>query len=104
MSLIFQYTPLRVRTPAISLGGRTTRPRPLIPISIVGPLQTRLVRGLLDTGSDDTVFSEQVATAIGIDLTSAPEAEFGGAGGTPVAKIRYAQVTLRLAMNTKQRE
>ncbi|MFO0842249.1 MAG: aspartyl protease family protein [Gemmataceae bacterium] len=104
MSLIFPYIPLRVRTPAVSLGGRLTRPRPIIPISLIGPLQTRIVRGLLDTGADDTVFSEQVARAIGIDLTNAPEAEFGGVGGTAVARVRYAQVTLRLATNTEQRE
>src|SRR5262249_10300953 len=59
---------------------------------------------LLDTGSDDTVFDEDLAAKIGVDLTGAPEAEMGGVGGLPVARLRYAQVRLRLATATEQRE
>jgi hypothetical protein len=104
MSLVYPYLDLRVRAPAITLGGRQTRPKPIIPIGVVGPSQTRLVRGLLDTGADDTVFPDQLASALGIDLTNAPEGELGGVGGTPAVRARYAQVTLRLATNTERRE
>jgi hypothetical protein len=104
MALIYSYRSLQMRSPAIALGGRTNRPRPLIDISLIGPRATRVTQALLDTGSDDTVFPAFLAAYIGIDLTNAPEAEFGGVGGTPVAKIRYAPVTLRLATNTEQRE
>jgi hypothetical protein len=59
--------------------------------------------GLLDTGADDTVFSEDVAAAIGVDLTQAP---IGGglAVGGSVWPLRYARVTLRLAGRSERRE
>ncbi len=58
---------------------------------------------LLDTAADDTVFPEDVAHQIGVDLTGAPEGEAVGVGGTTV-RVRYAEVTLRLATSTERRE
>lgn len=81
-----------------------SRPKPLIPIGVVGPRNTRLIRGLLDSGADDTVFPDTLAAQLGIDLTGAPEGELGGVGGSPLARVRFAQVHLRLATNTEQRE
>lgn len=104
MALVFSYRLLRMRSPAVPLGGRPTRPKALVPISLIGPQGTRLILGLLDTGADDTVFPDQLAGQLGIDLTGAPEADFGGVGSAPVARIRYAQIRLRLATNTEQRE
>src|SRR5436309_750113 len=72
MSLCFPYTPLPVANPIWPLGGRLDRPKALIQVSIVGPLNTVARQGLLDTGADDTAFPEAVAALIGIDLTAAP--------------------------------
>ncbi len=104
MSLLFKYVLLRMRSPAIALAGRASRPKPLIPIAVLGPVNTRLIQGLLDTGADDTVFPESLATLLDIDLTNAPEAEAGGIAGLPAARLRFAQVTLRLATTSEQRE
>ncbi len=80
MSLIYSYAQVRVRRPIHPLGGRMTRSRALIGVSIVGPLKTHPDLGMLDTGADDTVFRESVAAQIGIDLTNAPigDATFRG--------------------------
>jgi hypothetical protein len=104
MSLVFKYVLLRMRSPAIALAGRATRPKPLIPISVLGPVNTRVVRALLDTGADDTVFPESLATLLGIDLSNAPEAEASGVAGLPALRLRFAQVRLRLATSSEQRE
>ena len=104
MALLFQYRNVRLRTPALSLGGRLTRPKPLIDISLGGPHDTRLVQALLDTGADDTVFPERYAALIGIDLTNAPEVMASGVGGLPAVRLRFAQVKLRLATASEQRE
>jgi hypothetical protein len=58
---------------------------------------------LVDTGADDTVFHQDVAVAIGIDLSRAPIGEGGGVG---MAKfpVRYAEVTLRLTNGSERRE
>jgi hypothetical protein len=103
MSLIYSYQPLPIPTPIVSLGGRATRPRALIPISVVGPAGTYVKDGLLDTGADDTVFEEWVAAKLGIDLTHAPQHTSSGVGLVP-AIVRFAQVTLRLAQGTELRE
>jgi hypothetical protein len=50
---------------------------------------------LLDTGSDDTVFPEWIATRIGVDLTNAPTGTASGVGLVRAA-IRFAEVRLRL--------
>jgi hypothetical protein len=95
MSMIFSYAQVRIRRPVHPLGGRMTRPRPLIQIAMIGPLATYAHLGMLDTGADDTVFPDSAAAMIGADLTNAQTGEAAGIGliSTP---IRYAQVTLRL--------
>jgi hypothetical protein len=95
MSMIFSYAQVRIRRPAHPLGGRMTRPRPLIQVAMLGPVNTHADLCMLDTGADDTVFPDSVAAVIGVDLTNAPTGEAAGVGlvSTP---IRYAQVTLRL--------
>ncbi|HXG11149.1 MAG TPA: hypothetical protein VNK04_15420 [Gemmataceae bacterium] len=103
MSLRYHYDLEQVHNPVLALGGRYVRPRPLIPIAIVGPAGTSLREALLDTGADDTVFREAVATAIGLDLTNAPQGSGSGVGLGPVL-LRFAEVTLRLATDQEQRE
>jgi hypothetical protein len=65
-------------------------------VTLVGPGGTYLKDGRLDTAADDTVFPENTAAQIGIDLTTAPQGLTSGIGLVPVP-VRYAEVTLRLA-------
>jgi hypothetical protein len=87
----------------LPLGGRFVRPRPLIPVALIGPRQTITRTALLDTGADETVFPESVATTIGLDLTNAPTGSSSGVGSTNLP-IRYARVMLRLTDGKEQRE
>jgi hypothetical protein len=103
MSLFFRYRVKPVNQPVLTLGGRWYRPRPLIPVSIIGASNTRVADGLLDTGADDTVFPEYLAVPLGIDLSNAPSGYMRAAnlGRIPV---RYAQVHLRITDGVEQRE
>jgi hypothetical protein len=103
MALRFRYQLFRTRQPVLTLGGRFVHPRPVLPLSVIGPTDTRVVQGLLDTGADHTVFSEALARQIGLDLTTAPQGVAGGAGlGT--LPVRFAEVRLRLASSGELRE
>lgn len=53
------------------------------------------IDAIVDPAADDTVFPEDVAIALGIDLTAATRGTGAGAGLVPVP-LRYADVTLRL--------
>lgn len=103
MSLLFRYTMIRVPRAVVSLGGRWSRPRPLLPVAVIGPANTSAVDGYLDTGADDTIFSERLATYIGLDLTNAPQSQLTTATLTN-APIRYAQVILRITDGKEHRE
>jgi hypothetical protein len=102
MSLRFPYQPIRVQNPVLPLGGRTVRPRPSIPVTLIGPLGTAPQDALLDTGADDTVFPDRWAAAIGVDLTNAPQGQGGGVTAGPTV-LRYAQVTLRITDGRERR-
>jgi len=99
----FSYARLRVRQPVISLGGRGERPRPLVPVTLLGPAGVHVEQAVLDTGADDTIFHESIATKLGVPLTAAPQGAAAGIAGVPIA-VRYAEVTLRLADNLERRE
>ena len=103
MTLRFPYRLDPVAHPVLPLGGRRVRPRPVIAVTVIGPSDTRLRLGILDTAADDTVFPESLAAVIGIDLTVAPA---GQAAGIHLAAVplRYAQVSLRLTDGVKRRE
>ncbi len=103
MTMTFPYTSYRRQHPAISLGGRYSRPRPRISVTLIDSNHTAVVDALLDTGADETVFPEHVAISLGIDLTNAPTGEGQGIGGIPVL-LRYVNLTLRIADNNEQRE
>lgn len=103
MSLLFRYKVVNVGHSVPSLGGRWSRPRPMITVSLLGPRNTIPTEGLLDTGADDTVFPETIASLIGIDLTNAPQSQLTTATLTN-ATIRYAQVSLRVTDGKEQRE
>jgi hypothetical protein len=103
MSLLFRYKVVPVPHAVVALGGRWSRPRPVLPIAVIGPTNTSAVDGLLDTGADETVFSERLAVRIGLDLTNAPQGRLTTATLTN-APIRYAQVSLRVTDGKEQRE
>ena len=103
MSLLFHYKVMPVRKPVHPLGGRWSRPRPRILISVLGPRNTAPLEGFLDTGADDTVFPESLASYIGLDLTNAPVGRLTTAT-LANAMVHYAQVTLRVTDGKEQRE
>jgi hypothetical protein len=103
MTLRFAYLQQQTTAPIIPLNGRTSRPKAFITVSIIGPTDTRALEGLLDTGSDDTVFHESLAALIGIDLTTAPAGVAQGVSGAAIP-VRYAEVMLRITDGIEQRE
>ncbi len=64
--------PLIGLAPPSLTAGTTSRWRPLVPVRIIGPTgRSRLfLRGLLDPGSDDTIFPLDLAALIGVQLRS----------------------------------
>jgi hypothetical protein len=91
------YLPGHAKTPQPSLGGALLRYRPITAIRISGPAGTWILDGLLDSGSDDTIFPEWVAPMIGLDLTAAIEQDIHLAGRGKPIRCRYASATLRIA-------
>src|SRR5436305_13942895 len=105
MSLVFQYQQESVGRPILALGGRWVRPRPVVPVTLIGPSNSRVRDALLDPGADDTVFPESLAAVIGIDLSHAPRGTGAGVGASKSnVPLRYAQVTLRLESQGERHE
>ena len=92
-----------VQHPVVSLGGRWVRPRPVIGVTLIGPSDSRLRFGLLDTGGDDTLIPESLAPVLGVDLANAPSGTGKGIGSGPVP-LRSAQVGLRITDGKERRE
>ncbi|HXG09574.1 MAG TPA: hypothetical protein VNK04_07275 [Gemmataceae bacterium] len=103
MNLRFRYKLVRAGRLIPSLGGRTVRPRPLVDVTVIGPIGSRVRPALLDTAADDTILPESLAVLIGVDLSTAPT----GSATSPITgsiPLRYAPVTLRLTDGREQRE
>ncbi len=103
MSLSFPYKVVRVNHAVTPLGGRWSRPRALLTVSVTGPSGTFSADGRLDTGADDTVFPERIAGVVGLDLRNAPTGHCTTADLTQVT-VRYTQATLRLTDGKERRE
>jgi predicted aspartyl protease len=103
MSMLFPYRLRPYPQPILALGGRFSRPRPLVQVTVIGPAGDYVESALLDTGADETLLPDTAATLCGIDLTSAPVALAEGAGPGPL-RVRQAQVFLRLTDGTELRE
>jgi hypothetical protein len=103
VTLTFSFRRFRVNHPLATLAGRAERPRPVIPVTLIGPVNARLLPCLLDTGSDDTLFPENLAGALGVDLTDAPTITGAGVGMVSLS-VRVSEVTLRLANNHERRQ
>ena len=72
-------------------------------VSVLGPANIDVVQARIDTGSDETLFPEDVAARIGLDLANAPAESFGGQGGGQLT-ARFAHVSLRLTDGIEFRE
>ncbi len=103
MSLRFRYRLFTTSRSVVPLGGRWVRPRPIVPVTLIGPAGGVLLAGRLDTCADDTVFDEKTAEKAGIDLGGAPTGISVGVAMTPVP-VRYAEVTLRTTDGQERRE
>lgn len=90
------YLAARGKSPLPSLGGSVIRPRPVIAVRVTGPRSTRLLDGLLDTGSDETVFEESLAGALGISLSGNEVRHVGLVGRKKPVRCRYASVELQI--------
>jgi hypothetical protein len=103
MSMRFAYDRINSSTPILSLGGRFSRPRPMLPITLIGPSGSHLMDGLIDSGSDETIFPEYVAGIVGIDLAGATGGCTHGIGAGSLT-VRFADVTLRIAGSNELHE
>src|SRR5437879_13082567 len=103
MSLRFPYKLISTGHPVVPLGGRFVRPRPILAVTRMGPTSSRAQDPLLDCGADDTVFPEDLATLVGIDLRNAPEGQAIGVGPSR-ARVKYAEATLRITDGHELRE
>jgi hypothetical protein len=103
VSVRLHYVLKSFNRPILTLGGRFSRPQPLVPVTLIGPGNSNLVEGLLDSGAEDTVFPEYLAARVGLDLTNAPTGSATGVGGPPIP-LRYAEVSLRIAGAQELRE
>jgi hypothetical protein len=65
-------------------------------VRVSGPKGFKLRDALLDTGSDDTVFAESLATLLGVDLLRAEERMVALAARPKPVRCRYAPVELRI--------
>src|SRR5258708_2998525 len=99
----FRFVLDPMANPVLTLGGRFTRPRPVIPIGLVGPTGAKAVAAPVEPGADGQGFHDTVARDLGIDLTNAPQ---GAATGLAMnqSAIRYAEVIVRLAQGAERRE
>jgi hypothetical protein len=103
VTLRYPFRLQRTSQPVLSLGGRFVRPQPILAVNIIGPTNSWIRDGLLDTGSDDVVFPDHVAGLIGIDLKNPPTGAARGVG-TGVVALRYAEATLRVVGQNEHRE
>lgn len=91
-----RYMPVVLPRPSPALGGRLFHYRPVVKIRLTSPHGNLRLAGMLDTGADETVFREDVATAVGIDLTGAEERQVELVGRPAPVRCRYAAVQLQI--------
>lgn len=55
--------------------------RPMIPIEVFGPDESKKFNALIDSGADVSLFNLEIAEVLDIDLTNASSAKFTGIAG-----------------------
>jgi hypothetical protein len=98
--MIFPYQPVIVAGPG---GDFLELLRPEIEVSIVGRSGMATFVGLVDTGSDNTIFPKSIADDLGIPLTpssSPPAKSFGGhsiplSAGTVLLQLASDEIIVR---------
>lgn len=84
-----------------SLRGRWVRVyRPIIPITITGLTNAKRVRGLVDTGSDDTLLPRSLADDLGVETDESLEIKVTNISESPVA-IVHGDVELNIQSGTE---
>jgi hypothetical protein len=73
------------------------RYKPVIALTVIGPGGPHSVEALVDSGSDDIVFSLDVAAQIGLNLSAASAGQAQGLGGPQPVGLLYAPVILVLS-------
>jgi hypothetical protein len=79
--------------PYLDLPGGVSRP--IIPVVLHGPSGKRLLDGLLDTGSDRTLFPQREAQIVGLPLPDNPDGHIRTAGGVSIP-YRLSDAVLEL--------
>lgn len=69
--------------------------RPEVVVHVTGPTGDVFIRGLVDTGADNTIFPRSIAEAIGLTLADAHTSPAAGFTGDQV-DIAYANVQLEV--------
>src|SRR6202035_3888179 len=99
----FPYQSFNRPHPSVSLNGRRDQPRPIVSVTLIGPSGSCPRDAQIDCGSDESLFSENVAQRIGLDLTNAPAEVLGGQGGGQFV-ARFALIQLRMSDGVEFRE
>lgn len=94
--------PVPVHQPVPSLGGVLVRYRPVMAVRLAASASSRLFDGLIDSGADDTVFADSVATSLGINLQGAEERSVHLVGRPRSIRVRYAPVQLLITDGSQE--
>jgi hypothetical protein len=100
--LRFSFPGFKTKSFPPSLGGRSIRYKPLVPITVIGALGQEARQILVDPGSDDVVFPLALASRIGVDLTHALPGQSRGVGSTQPISLLFAPVILLLDDGTER--
>ncbi len=99
--MTFEYLSRRTWSPIDGLPEEIGRP--VVPVTVVGPRGAESMRGILDTGSDQTIFPAALARRLGIELREAPPAGMATASGEAMA-LSLGAATLRLRFENETPE
>ena len=89
------------RRPQPALGGSLLRHRPLMPVQFSQPGSPVTRTSILDSGADDTVLPDWIASALGLDLTGFEERPIGMIGRAPLS-CRYAPVEIQISDGVRE--
>lgn len=91
----FSYVGYQVETTPAQRGLETVY-RPIIPVRLVGSQAEVRIRGLLDTGADETLLTREMADAIGLSPIPGETGRILSAGGE--VPLVYASLELEVTL------